>query len=69
MPRHLTHRLAELAGLWTAFCKDRSGATALEYGLIGVALGVTLIAAIFTVGDDLVALFTGVSTDINSSGN
>jgi pilus assembly protein Flp/PilA len=43
------------------FIKDESGATAIEYGLIAVAISVAIAASVFTFGDELVAVFEGLS--------
>ncbi len=47
---------------------DESGATAIEYGLIAAGIAVAIVAVVFTVGDDLVDLFTGISTDLQDAG-
>ncbi|MGN0100866.1 MAG: Flp family type IVb pilin [Dietzia sp.] len=43
--------------------KDR-GATAVEYGLMIGLIAVAIIAIIATLGDQLAALFTGVSDEL-----
>ena len=48
---------------------DESGATAIEYGLIAAGIAVAIVAIVFTIGDDLVALFTGISDDLQSAGD
>lgn len=40
-----------------AFARNRAGATAMEYGLIGAGIALTLVAASFALGDELVGLF------------
>ena len=45
----------------TSFLKDKSGATAIEYGLIAALIAVAIIAAITLVGDDLSAMFGTIS--------
>ncbi len=47
---------------------DESGATAIEYGLIAAGIAVAIVAIVFTIGDDLVDLFTGISTDLQDAG-
>jgi pilus assembly protein Flp/PilA len=37
--------------------KDRSGVTAIEYGLIASLIAVAIVAALFTVGTDLNTMF------------
>jgi pilus assembly protein Flp/PilA len=47
--------------------KDESGATAIEYGLIAGLISVVIITIITTVGSDLVAVFTEVSSGLQSA--
>ncbi len=44
------------------FLKNESGATAIEYGLIAAGISVAIIAAVQTVGSNLNATFSSVST-------
>ncbi|OGQ98991.1 MAG: hypothetical protein A2521_06130 [Deltaproteobacteria bacterium RIFOXYD12_FULL_57_12] len=44
------------------------GATAIEYGLIAAGIAVAIAAIVYTVGDDLVAMFEEVSTGIQGRG-
>jgi len=44
------------------FLRDESGATAIEYGLIAAGISVVIIGAVKTVGTNLVATLTSVST-------
>lgn len=46
------------------FTKDESGATAIEYGLIAAGIAVAIVTAVQTVGTDLTAMFTTVSTNL-----
>ncbi len=48
----------------SALRSDKSGVTAIEYGLIAGLIAVAIIVIITTVGNDLVALFTTVSDGI-----
>lgn len=50
-----------LPGLVRAFADDESGATAIEYGLIGTLLAVSCIAAFLLFGGGLQGLFEFVS--------
>lgn len=45
----------------TRFIKDEEGATAIEYGLIAAGIAVAISVAVFAFGDDLTALFEGLS--------
>ena len=47
---------------------DESGATAIEYGLIAAGIAVAIVAVVFTIGDELVIMFTGISTDLQEAG-
>ncbi len=40
------------------------GATAIEYGLIAAGIAVAISAIVFTMGDNLVAMFTAASDQI-----
>ena len=46
-----------LLQLITQFALDRRGATAIEYALLAVLIGVALIGTIFTFGGDLFEIF------------
>jgi pilus assembly protein Flp/PilA len=50
-----SHRLKQ-------FWNDRSGATAIEYGLIAAGISIAIIAAVQATGTSLKTTFTGVST-------
>lgn len=49
------------------FRQDDKGATAIEYGLIAALIAVVIIAIVTTVGEDLVAVFTDISTGLQST--
>jgi pilus assembly protein Flp/PilA len=48
----------------TAFIKDDSGATAIEYGLIAAGIAVAIIAMVNTIGTQLNTAFDSVSTQL-----
>jgi pilus assembly protein Flp/PilA len=48
--------------LFIRFLHDQSGATAIEYALIGVLVSVGIIAAVTTVGGQVSSLFGRVET-------
>jgi len=52
--------------LLTRFGKDRSGATAIEYGLIAALIAVAIIAALTLVGDDMTATFNAVGNNLDA---
>ena len=49
------------------FCGDKSGATAIEYGLIAALIAVVIITALTTIGTQLTATFTSVSNALGSN--
>jgi len=46
------------------FCKDESGATAIEYGLIATGIAVAIIPVITGLGTKLKTTFSTVSTAV-----
>jgi pilus assembly protein Flp/PilA len=50
-----------------AFMRCEKGATAIEYGLIAAGIAVAISVVVFTVGSDLVALFSGIGGKIASA--
>jgi pilus assembly protein Flp/PilA len=44
------------------FLRDKSGATAIEYGLIAAGIAVAIITVVGTLGSGLNTTFTSVST-------
>ena len=46
------------------FLRDESGATAIEYGLIGALVSVAAVSALTAIGDSLNTLFTAASTEL-----
>ena len=50
--------------LLNQFCKDQSGATAIEYGLIAAGISVAIIATVQALGSNLNTTFSAVSTAI-----
>ena len=46
--------------------EETSGATAIEYGLIAAGIAVAIIAVIFTLGEDITALFSTISGQVTS---
>ena len=54
-------------GCFTAFLRDQSGATAIEYGLLLALIGLFLAGAMGTVGVAVTDLFTTASDAFPSS--
>jgi pilus assembly protein Flp/PilA len=46
----------------SAFLRDESGATAIEYGLIAALISVVIITAVTLVGTNLTATFQAIAT-------
>ena len=51
------------------FCKDESGATAIEYGLIAALIAVAAIAGFQAVGTKLASTFQTVASSLNTAGS
>jgi pilus assembly protein Flp/PilA len=50
--------------LWAQFVCDESGATAIEYGLIALFIGVAIVATVTAIGGQLNTIFGTVATDL-----
>jgi pilus assembly protein Flp/PilA len=48
----------------SAFLKDESGATAIEYGLIAAGISVVIIATVNAIGSSLNTKFNSISTQL-----
>ena len=48
-----------------AFLKDKSGATAIEYGLIAAGVALAIITAVKGVGTKLNTTFSSISSQLN----
>ena len=51
------------------FFRDKSGATAIEYGLIAAGIAVAIIAAVFALGDEIKGFFEEVSSKLATKGS
>jgi len=47
-----------------SFCRNETGATAIEYGLIAAGISIAIIAAVAGVGSSLNTTFTSVQTSL-----
>lgn len=54
--------------IWKKWQSDESGATAIEYGLIAAGIAVAIAAVVFAFGEELVALFEGLTTTLSGAG-
>ena len=48
------------------FAADQSGATAIEYALLAVLVGIAIIGAVTALGDSLKVIFSNVATTLDS---
>ena len=53
-----------MSQLLIRFCKEQSGATAIEYGLIAAGIAAAIIIAVNGLGTSLNTTFTSVSTQL-----
>lgn len=56
-----------MSKLIVRFCKDRSGATAIEYGLIAALIALAIMVGAGKVGNSLNAKFTNIASKLNSA--
>jgi Flp pilus assembly pilin Flp len=49
-----------------AWCRDRSGATAIEYALIAAGISLALAVVVFVFGDDLGQFFLDLAAALQS---
>jgi pilus assembly protein Flp/PilA len=50
---------------FTGFIKDKSGATAIEYGLLAALIAVVIIGSVKLVGSNLSAKFNAIATNLS----
>ena len=55
---------SEIATTMSRFLRDQNGATAIEYAMIASGVGVTIAAAVTSLGTSVKTLFTNVSTSL-----
>ncbi len=53
--------------LWTAFIDDESGATAIEYALIGTLIAVAIIGGMNALAGSINTVFGNASTELTTS--
>jgi len=49
-----------MRAILSAFLRDESGATAIEYALIAAGIAIAIIGAVGSVGDAIKAIFTAI---------
>ena len=59
--------LNNMLTLYTGLRADKSGVTAIEYGLIAGLIAVAIVAIVTTVGGDLTAMFSRISTELQAA--
>ena len=60
--------MTKLYALLKTYSKNEEGATAIEYGLIAAGISLAIVAAVYAFGEDLNALFEGLSTSLSGGG-
>ena len=50
------------------FLRDKSGATAIEYGLIAAGISVAIITVVNTLGSQLKTTFSNISSQLTTAG-
>jgi pilus assembly protein Flp/PilA len=55
---------AGLKRILTKFCRDESGATAIEYGLIAAGISLAIIAVVNGLGTNLNDKFTSINSSL-----
>ena len=59
--------LGRMKHIFTRFVRDESGATAVEYGLIGTLIAVAMIVGATAVGTQLNVIFTAVASKVSAA--
>ena len=57
-----------MAGFLARFWKDRSGASAIEYGLIAVLIAVAIITGASSIGSSVNSLLSGQANKVTAAG-
>ncbi len=58
-----------MAGLFARFWKDKSGATAIEYGLIGVLIAVAIISGAAAIGTSVNNMLSVDANKVTAAGS
>jgi len=54
-----------MARLYARFCRDRSGATAIEYSILAAGIALAIIATVQGLGTNVNAMFGSVLSALN----
>lgn len=60
----MTRLYVTLSAMIATFRKSERGATAIEYGLIAAGISIVIMTVVSTLGTDLAAKFTAISTKL-----
>lgn len=60
-------KMKKLFAFREAYLKNEDGATAIEYGLIAAGIALAIAAIVFTMGEDLNTMFTGMSAELETA--
>jgi pilus assembly protein Flp/PilA len=63
------NQMIKLIAKTQAFWMDRSGATAIEYGLIAGGISLAIVAAVFAFGGSLSGMFDKLATTMSDAAN
>lgn len=58
--------LAKPAGWLPRFLRDESGTTATEYGIVTTLIGITAVASLGILGDELNSVLCGIRMQVNT---
>ena len=56
-----------MTALISRFIQDKSGTTAIEYGLVGMGISVAILATVQSVGSNVSALYATVAAAVASA--
>ena len=59
--------MLKLLAFKEAYLTNNDGATAIEYGLIAAGVSVAIVTIVFTLGDNIEATFTQISTAVGAA--
>lgn len=61
--------MASMATRLEQFAVDQSGATAIEYALVAVLVGIAIIGSVTALGNSLQSIFYDVASDVTTAVN
>ena len=63
-PLSSNHKDRTMKDTFLKFCRDQSGATAIEYGLIAAGISIAIVAVVNGLGSNLNAKFTSINSSL-----